>query len=191
MAIYSFAQQTMINVTGGTPPFYNILHVTAPLADLTSLNAIAGVIKTFYQARPDIYPNGSTWTVAYKVVQVDGDPPVQVAVTPVNTSTATGTGTLSPQLALVVSWKTVVANRHGRGRMYLGPLANQAQNTSSGQPASGVASGVQTAANAMIAGISGITGCQLVVYNRTAKTSIPITTATVASLFYTQRRRAS
>jgi hypothetical protein len=77
--------------------------------------------------------------------------PVIVACTPVTATTGTGGTDIPPQLASVVSWRTAISGRSGRGRTYLGMLGSAAMQQSI------VAGAFVTAANTAAANlISGI-----------------------------------
>jgi hypothetical protein len=93
---------------------------------------------------------------------------------------------MPPQVALVVSLLTVVANRSGRGRFYLPSPA--AEVLDGGRLDATVQGVIATAAGALF---SALTSASLVpvIYSRTAHTTTTITSASLGDVFDTQRRR--
>jgi hypothetical protein len=90
------------------------------------------------------------------------------------------------QVAVVISLLTNVANRHGRGRFYLPPLATGTVDTGR---LSAAAIGILDVAWTAFFDSINTDGLQPQVRNRTAHTSIPVSTARVGNVFDTQRRR--
>lgn len=185
-----------VTVTGstggsaGTGPFINVFHVSVLTADVSTGNLIITRLKKFYDAIAVIYPSGSTRTVGSRIVEVAGAVPALVPSPPVNTVAGTGTAIAPPQICYVTSWRTLVATKHGRGRTYLGPLANSVLQTD-GRLFTTLVSTIQTAANTLISDLNtDFVGNGLVIYNRATKGGIPVASALVSSNPYTQRRRA-
>lgn len=54
-------------------------------------------------------------------------PPLILAGTPSTSTAGSAASALPPQLASVISWRTAIAGRTGRGRTYVGNLGNTAQ----------------------------------------------------------------
>lgn len=96
---------------------------------------------------------------------------------------------LPPEVALVVSLRTALANRSGRGRFYLPQMTQNASNDD------GTLSG--TAQNAIVAaldfawGNSNAAGELPVVYSRTNRNTQAINSFNVGSLFDVQTRRSN
>lgn len=101
-----------------------------------------------------------------------------------------GTAAGSPlpaDVALVVSLRTMLANRRGRGRFYLPqPAVNQV--TATGRVVQASITGLVAALEAAWAGYNAATS-RPVVYSRTARSVQDITSFDVGDLFDTQRRR--
>lgn len=96
---------------------------------------------------------------------------------------------LPPQVSMVVSLQTAVANRAGRGRFYL--PAPTVASVSAHVIASATIAAVAAAAGALFAGLDAGT-ITPVIYHRTgsmAGTVTNLTSARVGSVFDTQRRR--
>jgi hypothetical protein len=120
---------------------------------------------------------------------METDPPTVLAVPP---QTVTGTdfsGYCPPQCAVVVSWKTILASRSGRGRSYMGPIG-RAGETTNGTPTPAFATALQTAANTLISDLTALPAAK-VLYNEQTKAWAGVTSAVVrGGSFHTQRRRA-
>ena len=107
-----------------------------------------------------------------------------------NTSTLVGAATgspLPPEVALVVSLRTPLANRTGRGRFYLPQLAVSAVDAEGKLTAAaqtGLVNALSTAWNA-----SNAAGENPVVYSRTARATRTITSFDIGDVFDVQTRR--
>lgn len=101
-----------------------------------------------------------------------------------------GTAAGSPlpaDVALVLSLRTNLANRRGRGRFYL-PQPAVSQVTATGRVVPATVTNIVAAAQAAWAGYN-LAASRPVVYSRTGRTIENITTYDVGDLFDTQRRR--
>lgn len=112
---------------------------------------------------------------------------------PSTTLAGTGSSALPPQVALVVSTNSATIGRKGRGRFYVGPLANGAI-SADGKAGSTVRStalnGAQTLLNALrIDGTGTATAYAPVTVHRGTTTCSVINKVRVDELFDTQRRR--
>lgn len=180
-------------ITGspGSPPDYNVMHVNDATGTLASAQAIVQSIADFYTAFKAYYGGGVHVTAGATVYQ---DPPgfnLLVGTAPVDVAGTDLSGYAAPQLAVVVSWRTILATRTGRGRTFLGPLGRAAE-TTNGTPTPSMVTTMQTAATALIANISAQAGSpRLVVYSPKLGTQQEVTSALVrGGTFHTQRRRA-
>lgn len=135
--------------TGG--PGVNVWHIrtagsTADATRLGQVNALLGYIRTFYNTIGSWYPTGSTLTVG-TITTVD----TQEEVVGTFASVAGGgTGSAPQLLANVITWKTTIAARRGRGRTFLGPLCTSAIQAD-GTPAAALQSDVSAAATTLLA----------------------------------------
>jgi hypothetical protein len=122
----------------------NTWHVgVTPTTTASEVNSILGAVKTFYDAWAPYRQSGFAYTIGNRVLHwpkaswqiptgrpglpgyVPGrflTPPVIVGATAVNSTAGTGGLPVPPQLAAVVSWRTPISGRTGRGRTYLGVL---------------------------------------------------------------------
>lgn len=92
------------------------------------------------------------------------------------------------QCATSISWRTALATRAGRGRIYLPPLAVSV--VDSGRLSAGAATTVAGAAGDLVAGLdSG--GLSLILFGRDSHTQTPVTAGDVGNVIDTQRRRRS
>jgi hypothetical protein len=180
-------------ITGspGSPPDYNVMHFIDVAATTASAQAIVQVVADFYTAIKAYYGGGVIVTAGATVYQ---DPPgfnLLVPTAPVAVSGTDLSGYTAPQLAVVVSWRTMLATRTGRGRTFLGPLG-RASETTNGTPTPAMVTTMQTAANNLIANTNALSGgASYVVYSPKLGTQQLITSALVrGGTFHTQRRRA-
>lgn len=90
------------------------------------------------------------------------------------------------QCASGVSWRTALATRSGRGRMYLPPLAVSVLDT--GRLSTGAVSTIVDAVGQLTDSLDG-GGLALVLLNRTTLATTPVTTVDVGNVIDTQRRR--
>jgi hypothetical protein len=98
---------------------------------------------------------------------------------------------LPPDLAMVVSWRTGINGRRGRGRSYLGGLAQELNNPTSGLIDGTRANDIRLGALKLITDLSAA-GLLLVVYSRIGNGGMTtINTASVDTNFDVQRRRGN
>jgi hypothetical protein len=180
-------------ITGspGSPPDYNVMHVIDVAASTPSAQAIVQAIANFYTAIKAYYGGGVHILCGSTVYQ---DPPgfnLLVPTAPVDVAGTDLSGYAAPQLSVVVSWRTMLATRSGRGRTFLGPLGRAAE-TTNGTPTPSMVTTMQTAATTLISDISALSGgATFVVYSPKLGTQQQITSALVrGGSFHTQRRRA-
>lgn len=187
---------------GATGPFFNIFHVNTPTDSAATALSVLNQFQTFYQAIKGLYGAGTAWSVGNKIVRVDLDPPIYVPAAPQTTAGSGAGGYTASQLAAVVSWKTAIATRHGRGRTYIGPLGATAVDTT-GSLSSASQLALQNAATALIANLKAVDPIIYpVVWERPrrnpatgaltfAGNAIPVVSAVCTTTLYTQRRRAA
>lgn len=97
------------------------------------------------------------------------------------------TGQMLPfQCATSISWRTAVATRAGRGRIYLPPLA--ASTLATGRLSSAAATTIATAAGQLVSALDG-GGLALILFGRETHTQTPVTGGDVGDVIDTQRRR--
>jgi hypothetical protein len=158
-------------------------------------------VKNFYVACAAIFCTDTSQIVPSKLTRVDVEPPVFVPAAQVSPTGTGGTSHAPPQICMVVSWRTAVATRSGRGRTYLGPLSQSAIETTGALKATS-ASTVRTAGQALLDALHTVDPVMsLVVWKRPVRSAgggiitpgveTPITSCSVVTNPYTQRRRAS
>jgi len=152
-------------------PGYNLWHVSnfagAQTTD-AAVQAAVDAIRDFYAAIQFHYNDTATITVGESVVEVDATPPVVRAITPRTVVGTASSGQAPAQLALVMSLRSAVATRAGRGRIYLGPI-KAADMTTGGRFVAASATTIQTAGNALIAALAALPQpYNLAIRNRTA-----------------------
>jgi hypothetical protein len=112
-----------VSFVGAGSPGANIWHIRTTGAigavETAQAQALIGYIRTFYNQCQTYFPTTSSFTLG-TVTQVDSGR----EITPTWTAlSGLGTGNAPQALAVVVTWKTSIAARRGRGRTFLGPLA--------------------------------------------------------------------
>jgi hypothetical protein len=95
-------------------------------------------------------------------------------------------GPLPPQCSVVVSLRTALFQRSGRGRFFL--PAYGTDKVSAGRILAGAVTQTVTAAQKMIQSLNGA-GYTVCIYHRTPKTHDNVVTVDVGDVFDTQRRR--
>ena len=114
-----------INITfpGAGSPGANIWHfrTTGAIGAVETGQAqnMVNILRTFYQSVNTLMPATTSITLGTvtEVTTAREITPTFAAVT------GSGTGSAMQALAVVVTWKTSIAARRGRGRTFLGPLA--------------------------------------------------------------------
>lgn len=97
------------------------------------------------------------------------------------------TGEMLPfQCASSISWRTALATRAGRGRIYLPPLAVSVLDT--GRLSAAAVSTIVDAAGQLTDSLDGA-GLALILFGRTTFTQTPVTSLDVGNVIDTQRRR--
>lgn len=96
------------------------------------------------------------------------------------------TGPVPPQCAVVVSLRTALFNKSGRGRFYLPSLATD--KVAAGRILGTAVTQITTAAQKMVQSLNGA-GYTVCVYHRKTKTHDNVVTVNVGDVFDTQRRR--
>ena len=201
MAVLEYTVRTDSGVSAGTGPYFNIFHVNTIDTTSTRVDLIRSKLGTFFTSSQPIYCTDTSQIIPTKVLRVDVDPPQYVASAQQSPTGTGGTSHAPAQICMVVSWRTATATRSGRGRTYLGPLSLGAVETTGALKTTSCAT-VSTAATTLIAALAAIAAdCYLVVWRRPVKDKVThfvtpgaatqITSASVSTNPYTQRRRAS
>jgi hypothetical protein len=112
---------------GAGSPGANIWHIRTsslvPATELSQANSLIGYIRTFYNSLTALQPTGVVYTLG-TVTDVTSSREIVPTMTAVS---AIGTGSIAQALAVVVTWRTSIAARRGRGRTFVGPLATAVQ----------------------------------------------------------------
>jgi hypothetical protein len=134
---------------GAGSPGANIWHIRTvdplPVPELAKAQTLVGLIRSFYVGLAAHYP--ATTTLTLGTVTEEG---TSREITPTfATVTGTGTGSAPQLLAVVVTWRTAIAARRGRGRTFIGPLTT-ADMQNDGTPSAVVISDVKASANSLV-----------------------------------------
>lgn len=164
----------------------NVWHFQIPnSAPITEANAAVAALDAFYTTINAVLAP-DTWTIGQRVVTVDQSPNLLIGAT---TQTASGGGAARApqQVCIVGTLGSSVIGGSRRGRVYLGPLAVAALDTTGRGPTSSAITTVSGAlATLMAASGSGI---DLVVWSRKLLAATIVTSVTVNPVLGTQRRR--
>jgi len=135
---------------GAGSPGVNVWHIRTggvlPADEVTQANALIGYIRTFYNNLVGNYPTGVTLSLG-TVTEEATQREMACTMTAVS---GVGTGSAPQLLAMVVTWKTTIAARRGRGRTFIGPLSTSSMQ-SDGTPVDSFRTTVGTGAAALIA----------------------------------------
>lgn len=134
-----------------------------------------------------IYPAGTgiDETVTTELSPVTGKNMGQVRVAEALVGTNAG-ASMPPQNAIVVSLRTALFTRAGRGRFFL--PAPSVNSVDTGRILAATVSSCATAAQKMIQSLNGA-GYTVCVYHRSTRTTDAVTSVDVGNVFDTQRRR--
>ncbi len=175
-------------ITGGPTTAVNVWHVDKGASSATAAMASAGpALETFYSALKSFYWTGATIRVGTKVLDLSTTPPSYVSYVP-NPIASTGTTRLPAQAAAVMSWRTSFASRSTRGRTFLGPLAQNATNSSVGDLVAGFVTAANTAGTSLINTLA-TANFHLVIYSRKLGTYSTVQSANMNTRPDTVRRR--
>jgi len=174
----------------GTAPWSFTLHTTGNTDYITAQGYWHTALVAGWQGTnklEDIYPTTVEGTLSSTVsISESTDKQISRDDT-VETLPGTISGNVLPfQVAIVVSLKSIIANRTGMGRFYLPPA--DVSMVTAGKLSSTALTNLQTGLNALFSSLNA-NGLIPVIRNRTAHTSTTITTGRVGNVFDTQRRR--
>lgn len=211
MGIYLFDARSAI---AGLNTCVNTWHVAGSNTNPTTAdgNAILAPFKTFYDAHAAYRTNATSFTIGSRmlwyleswwvkpVFDSSGNlvtrghfttEPVIVGATALASTTGSGGAGLPPQLASVVSWRTTVSGRSGRGRTYLGNLAAAAMTGAQVAPA--MVTAVNNASSALITAVNALAPpsgpCHMAVWSPTKGIAREIISGAMDATFDTMRSR--
>jgi len=191
----------------------NVLHVqTTGGLSIAETNSILAPFKAFWDALASYRETGSTTLIGSRVLISDqsnwtkpvgkpgapgyvggkwSPPPTILGATALSSTAGTGGGTIPPQLASVVSWRTATAGRTGRGRTYIGKLGSNAM--TAGNVTAAFAAAASGAAATLISAVSALTPAsgpvKFCVWSPTLGVSREILTGSMDTTFDTMRSR--
>jgi len=145
-----------VEITGPAlpDPGMNIWHARIGDVDPTfpdDVDVVSEWLHTFYGEIAGVYPSGTTISQSGEYVEVGTSTPQTIAEGAGWSVAATGGADPMPAAnALMVSWRTSLATRRGRGRTFLGPLVRTLAEPN-GTPEEGNRSLVQAKVNALVA----------------------------------------
>lgn len=152
---------------GAGSPGVNVWHIqttnTSGGSELADANVLVGYLRTFYDSIKAYYPTGTTITLG-TVTEETTEREIVPAFAPV---AGIGTSSAPQMLALVVTWKSTIAARRGRGRTFIGPLSTASVQTD-GTPVDAVRTAIAAAANALVASSVSSTNGQVGVWGYSA-----------------------
>jgi len=159
-------------------------------------NEVLVAIRTFYEGIRSVMSEFAAYNELRLKLYDMNDPepraPVLDNLVEPTLGPSSSTSQLPPELSMCVSFQAVkqsgVPQARRRGRVYIGPL--KASANSAGRPASGIASTLATAANALLLSSQGDTDWSWVVYSRTNEAFAEVNDGWVDNEFDIQRRRS-
>lgn len=188
--------QVRFVVQSGTQVSFNVRHyrVSALAAPEATLQQIADFMDlTTGDNYPPLLESGARYlgVMASKVRPLPPGPDFTATASAANGSRSGDP--LPKQIAGVLSYRTAVATRRGRGRSYI-PFAAEIDNTSSGVPSATYIANLVSLGSAMTETktvVNGAGGSTLlpVIFHKATGTSDDVTAAVARTVWGTQRRR--
>lgn len=170
----------------------NVWHCIAD--DLTALNLFLTQITTFYAAIDGAYSTNIAST-GHRIRCYDlADPEPRAPVVDQGAGTlSTGSTSLPHELALCMSFQAPQQSGQSqarrRGRLYLGPFADDASNSANGFPAAATLTQLGNAIQAILDASQAATTWAWAVYSPTNGAAIEVTNAWLDNAWDVQRRR--
>jgi hypothetical protein len=158
---------------GAGSPGANIWHIrtadNVPATELSQANTLIGYIRQFYFSNVTEFPA----TTVFSIGTVTEEETSREISPTFATVTGTGVGSAPQALAMVVTWRTEIAARRGRGRTFVGPLST-ATIQSDGTPSTSSRNAIVAAAAALVTSSMGFANGAIGVYGyQNAKTGGP------------------
>lgn len=173
----SVVQVSASTPLGGANAAINVFHIgCSGIQAPAEVNSLLNVFKTFWDALAVLRSQTLTVTTGSKVLfweeswwtkpTYDGagrvltpgsfnTPPIILAGTPSTSAAGAGGALLPQQLAVCISWRSIVASKSSRGRTFLG--ANGANTMQANLLLGTTVTAINSAAAALITGIAGVT----------------------------------
>lgn len=175
---------------GSGSPGVNVWHIeTGDNPTGVGVETIIALLRGFYEDLLTVLGGPMTVRFAGEVVEVNTD--VRAGAPTWSISPAATNQYAAFPLALVVSWRTVLASRSATGRTFIGPLAASVDG-STGTPSAAVVAQLQAAATELIEAVEtaeGDGGSRLVVYSRLTGQATAIQSGRVRTQFSVLRSR--
>ena len=144
-----FRVPILLTFPGAGSPGVNVWHIRTssviPATELSQANTLIGYLRTFYVYNVAHYPATTTITLGTVTEVVTS----REIVPTMATVTGVGTGSAPQALSLVVTWRTTLASRRGRGRTFLGPHVT-ADMQNDGTPSTTLLTDVNTSSAALV-----------------------------------------
>jgi len=149
LAMAIFRVPILLTFPGAGSPGVNVWHIRTVdpvlVTELSQANTLIGYIRTFYNYNIAHYPSTTTITLGTVTEEISS----REIVPTMATVTGVGTGSAPQALSVVVTWRTTLASRRGRGRTFLGPHVT-ADIQSDGTPSTTLITDVNTSAAALV-----------------------------------------
>lgn len=118
-------------------------------------NELVAYLSAFYNSIKGLYPSGCTITFEGEAQEIGTATPEVLSGLDTFTIAATGASDSLPAAnCLMVSWRTTLATRRGRGRTFIGPVVSSAAENN-GTPEESNRSALQGAVDALVASSTG------------------------------------
>lgn len=156
------------------------------------LGDVAGVVNMlhdFYDALlTDVLAQGAQFAYDGVMTTVEAEPRAFGGLGPWTSGNAGSSATLPPANCLVIGWTTGTATRNGRGRTFLGPI-QQAANDATGTVSTGALAAARAQAANLVADSQAAANGAIGVYSRSENLLRDITGAVVHDKFAVLRSR--
>lgn len=141
----------------------NTYHVKQHTDAATDMGDVFTALTSFYGDLASYLPDVSNPRIT-NAIDMGVDPPTFVPFDGTPLVVPTGSGRDDARLCVCIGWKSVVATKSGRGRTFIGPLAESSIDPATGLLQADLVSAVDSAAFNLINALS-IAGCTLQVYS--------------------------
>jgi len=172
----------------------NTWHFDVDNADVAGVTTAQAALDSFYTSIKSYLSVLQDWNGgAIKWYNLaDAEPRAPFAEGTFVVSGAVSPGTMPPELAICLSFQGIrvsgISQARRRGRVFLGPLGNNAVSSTTGRVASGAYTAIQTAAATLLGG-SGIGDWTWIIWSKASSSQVVVDNGWIDDAPDVQRRR--
>jgi hypothetical protein len=172
----------------------NTWHFDVDNADVAGVTTAQAALDSFYTSIKSYLSVLQDWNGgAIKWYNLaDAEPRAPFAEGSFVVSGAVSPGTMPPELAICLSFQGIrvsgISQARRRGRVFLGPLGNNAVSSTTGRVASGAYTAIQTAAATLLGG-SGIGDWTWIIWSKASSSQVVVDNGWIDDAPDVQRRR--